>query len=281
MISYRILEQILKDRALIKKDHALEDLITAATTYYTSPPPAFKISRTEGFLWESDIEQIPATAAVVGQVFQHEDWVPIATKLAIQPTSACAVDVNRKSNIAVLTSSYIYADMCMAEASLPSVENKRTYAERHGYDFVTRSTEFAQEEFRQRRLVWGKIGAIQKTLPHYEWLLWMDMDAVVVNMDKDVREIMQLVERDKRTGGEISLIVARPKRDKMLNAGVMLIKNTEWSRRFLSEVQRRKDWYNKPPSYEQGAIWEVIQDPQWAPGVSWTSRNCVTYKDLF
>lgn len=270
MVSYQVLETLIKNRVMIKENHSLVDLVTAATLFYANPPPPFKISRAEGgLLWESDIDRIPATTVAVGQVFQQEDWFPIADKLAIQPTSPCASDVNRRSNIAVLTSSYIYVDMCMAEASLPSAENKRTYAKKHGYDFVARSAEFAQEEFRHRRLVWGKIGAIQKVLPHYEWLLWMDMDALVANMDKDVREIIRLAkELDTREGSEVSLIVARPQKDKMLNAGVMLIKNTEWSHRFWSEVQRRRDWYNKAPSFEQGAIWEVMQDQQWASGVS-------------
>ncbi|KAG0367431.1 galactosyl transferase GMA12/MNN10 family-domain-containing protein [Gamsiella multidivaricata] len=274
MISFQVLEQILKNRDAIKENRELFDLVTAATLYYTSPPPAFKIIKSEGLLWESDIEQIHATTFVVGQIFQQEDWVPVAEKLIIQPTKACAVDMRRKENIAVLTSSYIYVDMCMAEASLLSAENKRTYATKHGYDFVARGGEFAQEEFRHRRLVWGKIGAIQKVLPHYEWLLWMDMDAVVANFEQDARAIIRRAEElYEKDGVEISLIVSRPLKDKMLNAGVMLIKNTEWSRRFWNEVQRRKEWYNRGPSYEQGAIWEVMQEPQWASGVHLFDRD--------
>ncbi|KAF9115725.1 Mitochondrial fission protein [Mortierella sp. AM989] len=266
MISFQVAERILKNRATIKENHPLVDFITAVTLYYKSP--TFKVTKADGMLWESDIERVQTTTVAVGQVFQQEDWIPITEKMAIKPTQACAVDLERKKNIAVLTSSYIYVDMCMAEASLPSADNKKEYAAKHGYDFVARSAEFAQEEFRHRRLVWGKIGTIQKVLPHYEWLLWMDMDAVVADIDKDVRDIIRLAEdRNEKKDNEISMIVARPVKDKMLNAGVMLIKNTEWSRNFWSEVQRRKDWYNKPPSYEQGAIWDVMNDPQWSSGV--------------
>ncbi|KAF9952204.1 hypothetical protein BGZ72_006448 [Mortierella alpina] len=274
MVSLPVLENILKNRAAIKANHKMLDVLSAAMLYYTNPAPAYKVVKNTGHLWESAIDQIPATATVVGQVYQLEDWAPLAAKMAIQPTAACAVDQNRKKNIAILTSSYIYADMCMAEASLPAAENKRVYADKHGYDYVARSTEFAQEEFRHRRLVWGKIGAIQKTLPHYEWLLWMDMDAVLANFDKDAREIIKLAEESSGIDGrEISLIVSRPKKDKMVNAGVMLIKNTDWSKRFWSEVQRRKDWYNKPPSFEQGAIWDVMQDPAWSSGVHLFDRD--------
>ncbi|KAF8923213.1 galactosyl transferase GMA12/MNN10 family-domain-containing protein [Dissophora ornata] len=267
MASFDVAQQIVEKRALIKENHRLLDIFSATALYFANPPPKFKIQKSQGQLWASDPDQVLTTSEVVAQVYQLEDWTAIVEKLAIAPTPVCAPDLNRKTNIALLTSSYIYVDMCMAEASLPSAENKRDYATKHGYDFVARAAEFAQEEHRGRRLVWGKIGAIQKVLPHYEWLFWMDMDAVIADMDKDLRDIIRMAEeRSENEKKEISLIVARPVKDKMLNAGVMLIKNTDWSRRFLNEVQTKVDWYRKS-SYEQAAIWEVMSDPKWASGV--------------
>ncbi|KAF9331591.1 hypothetical protein BG006_005557 [Podila minutissima] len=269
MLSFPTAKTILSVATQIKAQHVNSSLVEGAMLYYTRPTqrPTFQIVKGEGQLWTSDIDQVQPSTVVVGQVYQQEDWQPLAEKLSIRPVAPCAVDKSRKDNIAVLTSSYIYVDMCMAEASLPSAENKRAYAKRQGYDFVARSAEFAQEEFRGRRLVWGKIGAIQKVLPHYEWLLWMDMDAIVADIDKDVREIIHKAEEaSEHEDAEISMIVSRPLKDKMLNAGVMLIKNTDWSRRFFNEVQRRRSWYHRSPSYEQGAIWEVMQEDRWKSG---------------
>ncbi|KAG0030344.1 hypothetical protein BGZ81_002779 [Podila clonocystis] len=269
MLSFPTAKTILSVATQIKAQYTSSSLVEGALLYYSRPTqqPPFQIVKAEGQLWTSDIDQVQPSTVVVGQVFQQEDWQPLAEKLSIRPVAACAVDKSRKDNIAVLTSSYIYVDMCMAEASLQSADNKRAYAKRHGYDFVARSAEFAQEDFRGRKLVWGKIGAIQKTLPHYKWLLWMDMDAIVANIDKDVRDIIRLAEEtSEREDTEISMIVARPIKDKMLNAGVMLIKNTDWSRRFFNEVQRRKGWYRRSPSFEQGAIWEVMQEDRWKSG---------------
>ncbi|KAG0038761.1 hypothetical protein BGZ82_010917 [Podila clonocystis] len=268
MLSFPTAKTILSVATQIKAQHTNSSLVEGAMLYYSRPTqqPPFQIVKAEGQLWTSDIDQVQPSTVVVGQVFQQEDWQPLAEKLSVRPVAPCAVDKSRKDNIAVLTSSYIYVDMCMAEASLRSADNKRAYAKRHGYDFVARSAEFAQEDFRGRKLVWGKIGAIQKTLPHYKWLLWMDMDAIVANIDKDVRDIIRLAEASEREDIEISMIVARPIKDKMLNAGVMLIKNTDWSRRFFNEVQRRKDWYRRSPSFEQGAIWEVMQEDRWKSG---------------
>ncbi|KAF9298623.1 hypothetical protein BGZ74_009298 [Mortierella antarctica] len=265
--SFAVIKDILTRRPAIKAAFTNANIIEGAIQHLD--PPSFKVLKGLGELWASDIEQVSTAAHAVGQIYQREDWTPVARKLAIKPTAACAVDKNRMANIAVLTSSYIYADMCMAEASLPAAENKRIYAHRHGYDFVARGAEFAQEEFRGRRPVWGKIGAIQKVLPHYEWLFWMDMDAIIADLGKDLREIIEYAEEqhnNKNTGQELSLIVAQPKRDKMLNAGVMLIKNTDWSRKFFNEVQTRSAWYHTR-SYEQAAIWEVMTEPKWAPGV--------------
>ncbi|KAK3846014.1 MAG: galactosyl transferase GMA12/MNN10 family-domain-containing protein [Linnemannia gamsii] len=275
LISFSAAQQILKSRAIIEENRVFMDLITAATLYYNSQlVETIKVAQGEGPLWQGDIDQIKATTAVVGMVHQLEDWIPLTQRLAVQPISPCAVDPNRRKNIAVLTSSYIYADMCMAEAALPSADNKRIYAEKHGYYFVARAAEFIQEEFRHRQRVWGKIGAIQKVLPHYEWILWMDMDAIVANLDRDAREIiLQAEQLNKDKANEVSVIVARPSEDHMLNAGVMLIKNTDWGRRFLMEVQRRKTWYNRRPSYEQGAIWDVIRDPLWSSGVYLFDRD--------
>ncbi|KAF9365027.1 hypothetical protein BGX34_011699 [Mortierella sp. NVP85] len=267
MVSMEVAQQIVNNRGAIKANHMDIDLFTAAELYFTNSGSQFNIQKTLGQMWASDIEALDETLQVVGQVYQFEDWMPIVEKVALQPTPPCATDLQRKKNIAVLTSSFIYIDMCMAEASLPSAENKRIYAAKHGYDFVARAAEFAQEEFRGRKIVWGKIAAILKTLPHYEWLFWMDMDAVVADLDKDLRDIIRVAEEnnpDKTQ--EISLIVAQPVKDKMLNAGVMLIKNTDWSRRFFNEVQTKTEWYRKS-SYEQAAIWSVMNEPKWAPGV--------------
>ncbi|KAF9127023.1 hypothetical protein BGW39_006178 [Mortierella sp. 14UC] len=278
LISFPAAQQILKSRAIIEENRTFMDLITAATLFYNSQlVETIKIVQGEGPLWQGDIDQISASTAVIGMVHQLEDWIPLSQRLAVQPISPCAVDPDRQKNIAVLTSSYIYVDMCMAEAALPSADNKRIYAEKHGYYFVARAAEFAQEEYRHRQRVWGKIGAIQKVLPHYEWILWMDMDAIVANLDQDARDIIRRAEElNNNKTNEVSVIVARPLKDIMLNAGVMLIKNTDWSRRFLMEVQRRRTWYNKRPSYEQGAIWEVMRDPDWSSGVYLFDRDVHT-----
>ncbi|KAG0044633.1 hypothetical protein BGZ83_010148 [Gryganskiella cystojenkinii] len=283
MFPYMTLQHLLEHKKEILERYPTLDLVSAAAKIYnvaSESSATIKVVSDEGEFWRSDIDAISGSLTVVGSVHQSDDWFPIAAKMEIQPITAhCNQNPDRSKRIAVMTSSFVYVDMCMAEASLPSAENKRLYASLHGYDFVARGAEFAQEEQRQRRIVWGKIGGIQKVLPHYEWLFWMDMDAVVVDLNKDLREIIQKAQNQRSVLGgllaeeEISLIVAKPTKDIMLNAGVMLIKNTDWSKRFFNEVQKRKYYNNYSPSYEQAAIWEVMREPEWSSGVEMFDKD--------
>ncbi|KAI9484593.1 galactosyl transferase GMA12/MNN10 family-domain-containing protein [Zychaea mexicana] len=168
-------------------------------------------------------------------------------------------------SIALMTSSFIYPDNCMEPSATLSAINKRKYAVRHGHSFVARSTEFAQQ--RGRKTVWGKIDAIEKVLPKYDWIFWADMDAVIFNQERSLFELLDEL-RARYPGGEdefdknVDLIVSRPPRDPTLNAGVFFMRNSPWSMQFLREVQNNEAWYNKGSAYEQGAMAEISEDPR-------------------
>ncbi|GJJ75859.1 hypothetical protein EMPS_08217 [Entomortierella parvispora] len=274
VIPFKTLQQILQNKVTIMKRRPTLDLISASARFYDAIG-SIKVVMDQSEFWNSDIIHLESSALVVAPVHQSDDWFPISEKIGVKAAKELTYTPNpdRTHRVTVMTSSYIYAGMCMGAASLPVAKNKREYAARHGYDFVARAAEFAQEEFRGRREVWGKIGAIQKVLPHYEWVFWMDMDAVVVDMDKELKSLVQKAEMQRAALGgplakeEISLIVAKPTKDIMLNAGVMLIKNTDWSRKFFAEVQKRRYYYRLHPWYEQAAIWETMREPAWASGV--------------
>ncbi|KAG1102658.1 hypothetical protein G6F42_017333 [Rhizopus arrhizus] len=146
---------------------------------------------------------------------------------------------SKAKSIAVVTSSYIY-DYCMEPSGTRASLNKRSYADKHGYAFVARSREFAQQAMRpdQRRTVWGKIDVIQKVLPKYDWVFWLDMDAVVMNSKQTIEGLLQRLEINDST----HFIIVRPGTDKMINAGVFLIRNSPWSFQFLQEIQNQSEW---------------------------------------
>ncbi|OZJ04281.1 hypothetical protein BZG36_02582 [Bifiguratus adelaidae] len=166
--------------------------------------------------------------------------------------------------IALMTSSFIYADNCMLPASYLAGAQKRLYAESFGHPFIARSQEFAKQQNLKvpRKTVWGKIDAIQDVLPHYEWIFWMDMDAVIMNPTKSLSDHLANIKLASGLSdaefNQKHLIISRPRGDKMINAGVFYLRNSDWSRQFLENVQNTESWWNNGPSYEQGAMWDVL-----------------------
>ncbi|CEG63203.1 hypothetical protein RMATCC62417_00386 [Rhizopus microsporus] len=226
--------------------------------------PVFLGEQNRMITWSNNVETVPDLTVSVANVYQDADFASLTQKLRLGATPICkAID---KPDIAVVTSSFIYPDSCMEKAAPPAADNKREYALAHNYAFVARSTEYAQQDLRteKRRTVWGKIDVVQKVLPKYEWIFWLDMDAVIMNPKHTVQGILDDL-RSKYPGGpekfeeNIDLVIAKPTRDKMINAGVFFMRNTKWAQTFLKDVQNFKKWYNQSPSYEQGAMWELIQ----------------------
>jgi hypothetical protein len=233
--------------------------------------------------WPNSIKSIPCVDCVVavGHIYQNWEVRKIKDNLDIPTILPCKVrsDLDMYSKytsklrpkIVIVTSSFLYHDNCMLEAAPISAQNKREYAERHGYAFVSRSTEFVQQVYRRRREVWGKIDAVEKVLPYYEWLVWLDMDAIFVNRTLSVESLLKMSE--ERVGGKenfdkINLIVARPVGDDMINAGVFLIRNSEWARDFIrAGVQSRIDRAYRGMK-EQQAMRDAIKSPKWKPNVS-------------
>lgn len=256
--------------------------------------------------WSNAVESIRHEHVVVTSVFQNEEFRELARWTLLQPVQVChprrsssdsrplypavdddepalnatavdpeavggAVSVDPPLSVAVLTSSFVYADLCMLSAAYPSAQNKRSYAIQHGYSFVARSLEFAQQGMRgDRATVWGKVDLIEKVLPKYDWVLWMDMDAVIMNPEIKIEKLLEQFEGIAGGKEELAkkhLIVAKPRGDAMINAGVFLIRNSEWSRRFMRAVNKAATYYAERMA-EQAAMWDLMRLDEWKEGVS-------------
>jgi hypothetical protein len=115
----------------------------------------------------------------------------------------------------------------------------RFYAAVHGYNFEI----FKEEEFFGRHPQWAKIGLINAELNknEFEWILWVDADAFFITAEKDILSEtnlndLNLVNHQALTDIPIGslpgvkLTVERP------NTGVMLIKNSDWSKDFFDNA---------------------------------------------
>ncbi len=101
------------------------------------------------------------------------------------------------------------------------------YGQRQGWDVVI-STENLSEG---RPPAWGKVRLVQRLLQHYDDVLWVDADAIVVDLERDVlqaatpRQDLHLVNH---------VLPGVP--DGVPNSGVFLLSPSHWSRSFLARL---------------------------------------------
>ena len=122
------------------------------------------------------------------------------------------------------------------------------YCNRHGYAYLEETFGFHKNSPCHR--VWNKIHAILKYLGDCRLLLWVDTDAVFVDMDKTLESFMAMYPGK-------DFLVSWPKVDKTLNAGVLLLRNTPTIHEFFLNVTNDKAWkkdWCSTDKFEQAAI---------------------------
>ncbi|CAG8610681.1 10209_t:CDS:2 [Dentiscutata heterogama] len=283
----------LKKRKLINKSEKTEkqnfNIITQAYHYFVESnhvdeSDLFFINDNIGLIeWSNAVENIPIETTIgVGHVYLESELRDVFAHLSIPKITAC-YPVSRKDgklSIAVVSSSFVYDNMCMFPVANILAENKRDYAKKHGYSFVGRSEEFDQQShYKNRRTVWGKIDSVEKILPHYDWVFWLDMDTVIANQSVSVEWLFEKF--TEMVGGadnfkKINLVVARPQQDVTINAGVFMIRNSEWSRRFLRTIQERRDLYHMH-QMEQRAMWDLMNTPDYKDETLFLDRDDHTF----
>lgn len=112
----------------------------------------------------------------------------------------------------------------------------RHYAERHGYDFrcwTDSNLAMAETIARCPALTWCKVHAINEALraaADGALVLWIDADALVTNVQLRLEEVHV-------AHGAPDLLVAKDVTPTcLINAGVLLVRNCEWSRSLFSEL---------------------------------------------
>ena len=98
------------------------------------------------------------------------------------------------------------------------------YAERWGWDLVLSTEDLADG----RPAPWAKIPLLRSLLDEYEWVLWLDADVVIVDLDADIGEEIQ---DDKDL-----YLVEHGLTQFTANSGVVLLRSCAWCRAFLDEV---------------------------------------------
>ena len=107
------------------------------------------------------------------------------------------------------------------------------YAQHHGWDLVLSS-----EHLSDRPPSWSKLILVQELTQRYEYVWWIDADAIIVALDRDI-----LAE----VGGEADIWFARHPQDRdpdatVLNAGVFLARSGAFTRDLFQAMWDREEF---------------------------------------
>lgn len=147
--------------------------------------------------------------------------------------------------------------------------NHAEYARRQGYDYIFRNNNIDDGKFadpdnkakvRQLGLYWQKIQAVQDAMlehPEYDWIFWIDADALFSNMNISFEEIIE------KYGPNKNFFIATDAlsfRHDVVNAGTFLIRNNAWGRDFIKKVASLHSTYKNMFTPEQQALQDLIFD---------------------
>lgn len=108
----------------------------------------------------------------------------------------------------------------------PSQQTKRDYCSLHGYDYIDDESVYDKS----RPIAWSKLLLIKKYLPKYDYVVWIDADAIIMDLTQKLEDKIYLMD-DK------DLMVISD--FYQINSGVIFVKNTPKALEFIDT------WYNK------------------------------------
>jgi hypothetical protein len=123
------------------------------------------------------------------------------------------------------------------------------YAALHGYD-LRLATEPIDPE---RPPAWSKIALVRELLERYDEVLWVDADAIFLDISKDIAELV-------RPGKDLYLVEHVYEQDeswRSANTGVFLVRSTPWARGFLDRVWAAEQYVDHP-WWENAAVLDLL-----------------------
>lgn len=134
------------------------------------------------------------------------------------------------TRVRILTG-YNAAFLPIANLTVPRL---RDYAARHGFEFDA-ATDMDAAPF---NTIWAKVPLILKALDEgVEFVIWIDSDALIIRLEQDIRDsISEHADIQMVWHGPDTSRIDFPGFVPHYNAGIMLIRNTEWSRDFFTRV---------------------------------------------
>eukprot|EP00667_Euglena_gracilis_P006516 EG_transcript_6574 len=152
-------------------------------------------------------------------------------------------------NIAILS---LYVGVPIIPKKLyAAVHSKRCYAALHGYSFILDTS----PRTHKRMPHWNRVLVLQRYLPQFDWILYLDIDTMMVNASITLEHFLL----SPYITPDVHLILSEGDH---VNSGGFFLRNSSWGMRFL------RDWWEygtpeKAPyqeQYDQGALVFLLLD---------------------
>lgn len=128
------------------------------------------------------------------------------------------------------------------------LQNKKGWAHYQGYDYINSVVEVdddgdatsESENLIQQSIQFLKIDLVLKYLSDYDWIVWLDMDMIVV--DYDGFKLEDFIYQAEKARPQVDLIVEgrddyRAYNGDALKSGLMFFRNSLWSKRLLKQMK--------------------------------------------
>lgn len=132
--------------------------------------------------------------------------------------------------------------------------NHHEYANKHGYSYIKEIVK--DSDYTEWHPTWIKIDIIKKYLLLFDYVVWIDADAVFVNQHIKIEEfitenvdlVLPKLEVDRNTGNMWT----------HTTTGFMVWKNSEWSKNILNELWNNPNQYRFEFFHEQTRLDELL-----------------------
>eukprot|EP00667_Euglena_gracilis_P014566 EG_transcript_15099 len=185
-----------------------------------------------------------ATGVDGGDTFIHNKHVNVTNVIGSRRGSK-----HSPLNIAILS---LYVGVPIIPKKLyAAVHSKRCYAALHGYRFILDTSPRTHE----RTPHWSRVLVLQRYLPHFDWILYLDIDTMMVNASITLEHFLL----SPYVTPNVHLILSEGDH---VNSGGFFLRRSSWSMHFL------RDWWQygtpeKAPyqeQYDQGALMFLLLD---------------------
>ena len=134
--------------------------------------------------------------------------------------------------------------------------NHHEYSNKHGYSYIKEIVK--NEDYIDWHPTWIKIDILKKYLPLYDYVVWVDSDAVFVNQDISIENLI---------GDGIDLVIPKLELDRVsgnmwthTTTGFMIWKNSDWSNNVLNLLWDEPKQFRFEFFHEQSRLDEILYE---------------------